>query len=122
MPYQIEVHHKNINRDGDKVDFVHAADVFVDFPVADVDEALEYAYRWTQNIEGSWSRDKILEDGSENLDWCEDVTSVQPLHEIDGKTYGLQSTSMGDRLVVRSSDNPADVKTYRVAMFGFNEI
>lgn len=82
----------------------------------DINTALEYAYRWTNNVSGSWSiklRDMTLRDGTvfENGDYNDDVTVLAPLH----KGMGLRSTSMFDRLVV-------DGTTYRVATFGFEPV
>ena len=74
---------------------------------------MDYAYRWTNNVMGSWSRkEKFFEDGSENGDYNENVTVMAPLHK-DG--MGLRSTSMGDQMLVGT-------KKYEVAMFGFEEI
>lgn len=83
----------------------------------DIDAALEYAYRWTNNVSGSWSikqRDMTLRDGTmfENGDYNDDVTVLAPLHKGG---VGLRSTSMFDRLVV-------DGTTYRVATFGFEPV
>ena len=75
---------------------------------ADIDAALEFAYRYTNNIDGSWSM-KIGADANDA------VTVLAPLPVYNGKTYGLRSTSMFDRLRVNG-------KTYRVATFGFDEI
>ena len=104
-----------------KVSVIHAAFgdtphvvAFVDVPDGTDDmNAMEYAYRWTNNVMGSWSRkEKFFEDGSENGDYNENVTVMAPLHE-DG--MGLRSTSMGDQMLVGT-------KKYEVAMFGFEEI
>ena len=38
----------------------------VSAPCKDVYEALEYAFRWTQNISGSWSK-KIGDDANDNV-------------------------------------------------------
>lgn len=71
--------------------------------------ALEYAYRWTQNIMDSWSM-KMPEDGND------DVTVMVPLPcDEDGKTWGLRSTSYGDQMLLGT-------KKYKVAMVGFEEI
>ena len=81
-------------------------------------DALEYAYRRTQNIEGSWSKGPIIEwEGQthDNGDYSEDITVMAPLHEKDGKTYGLRSTSMGDHILFGT------VK-YKVDSFGFSEV
>lgn len=71
-------------------------------------DALEYAYRWTQNIIDSWSQ-KLPVDGNP------DVTVVADLPVVEGKTYGLRSTSMGDQMLLGN-------KKYTVAMVGFEEI
>lgn len=104
-----------------KVSVIHAAFgdtphvvAFVDVPDGTDDmQAMEYAYRWTNNVMGSWSRkEKFFEDGTENGDYNENVTVMAPLHE-DG--MGLRSTSMGDQMLVGT-------KKYEVAMLGFKEI
>ena len=104
-----------------KVSVIHAAFgdtphvvAFVDVPDGTDDmTAMEYAYRWTINVMGSWSRkEKFFEDGTENGDYNENVTVMAPLHE-DG--MGLRSTSMGDQMLVGT-------KKYEVAMCGFEEI
>jgi len=82
----------------------------------DVEQAMEYAYRYTNNVMGSWSiKEQYLpmHDGSmiENGDYNEDVTVLY--ERKDG--MGQRSTMMGDRMVVNG-------KTYRVAMVGFKEI
>ena len=81
-------------------------------------DALEYAYRRTQNIEGSWSKGPVIEwEGEEhdNGDYSEDITVMAPLHKKDGKEYGLRSTSMGDHILFGT------VK-YKVDSFGFSEV
>ena len=82
-------------------------------------DALEYAYRRTQNIEGSWSKGPVIEwDGEEhdNGDYSEDITVMQPLHvDADGKEWGHRSTSVGDHIVFGT------VK-YKVDSFGFSEL
>jgi len=82
-------------------------------------DALEYAYFRTQNLEGSWSKGPVIEwDGEthDNGDYSEDVTVMAPLHKgKDGNEYGLRSTSVGDQLLFGT------VK-YRVASFGFEEL
>ena len=81
-------------------------------------DALEYAYRRTQNIEGSWSKGPVIEwEGQEhdNGDYSADITVVAPLETVDGKTYGLRSTSVGDHILFGT------VK-YKVDSFGFSEL
>jgi len=70
--------------------------------------ALEYAYRWTQNIMDSWSL-KMEQDGND------DVTVMGELPVHDGQTFGLRSTSMGDHMLLGTTK-------YKVAMVGFEEI
>jgi len=71
-------------------------------------QALEYAYRWTQNIMDSWSM-KGEQDGNDA------VTLMAPLHRENGRTYGLRSTSMGDHLLLGTTK-------YVVAAVGFEQI
>ena len=81
-------------------------------------DALEYAYRRTQNIEGSWSKGPTNEwDGEthDNGDYSEDITVMAPLHVKEGVEYGLRSTSMGDHILFGT------VK-YVVGAVGFEEI
>lgn len=70
--------------------------------------ALEYAYRWTQNIMDSWSL-KMDQDGND------DVTVVGELPVHDGQTFGLRSTSMGDQMLLGTTK-------YKVSMVGFEEL
>lgn len=98
---QITVYHRTAENAYDRVAVVEA-------PTDNEMAALEYAYRWTNNIEGSWSM-KIGADANDNVT----VTAPLPVHE--SRTYGLRSTSMFDRMVVNG-------KTYKVAMVGFTEM
>lgn len=71
--------------------------------------SLEFAYRHTQNTDGSWSKG-IMPDGGP----C--VTRIAPLHtDKEGQTWGLRSTSVGDQMIVGD-------KFYEVASCGFTEI
>lgn len=76
--------------------------------------ALEYAYFRTQNIAGSWSRGPELQEPGmmkiENHDYSPDTEVLVPLHEANGRVYGLRSSMVGDvfeiegeRFVVASS-------------------
>ena len=81
---------------------------FVDAdPSMSLSEKLEYAYRWTNNVMGSWSRTDIEDNG----DYNPNVTRLAPLHEGG---YGLRSTSMFDIMEV-------DGVEYEVLGFGFCE-
>ena len=77
---------------------------FVDVGERTGNDALEYAYRWTQNIFDSWSL-KMPEDGND------DVTVVGEI--VDG--MGIRSTSVGDQILMGT-------KKYKVAFAGFEEI
>jgi hypothetical protein len=81
-----------------------------------VEEQLEYAFRWTNNVMGSWSiQSKFLSSG-ENGDYNENVTVMAPLPVDDrGQEWGLRSTSVGDQMLVGNTK-------YEVSMFGFKEI
>ena len=69
-----------------------------------LNEKLEYAYRWTQNIMDSWSL-KMPQDGND------DVTVMGEI--VDG--MGLRSTSVGDQILVGNTK-------YKVAFCGFEKI
>ena len=99
---------KHMERDeitGDVIGFTPVALVDVtDFSNHGVNEQLEYAFRYTNNVMGSWSK-KIGGDAND------DVTVL--VKREDG--LGLRSTSMGDRMEI-------DGVEYRVAMVGFKEV
>ena len=80
------------------------------------EDALEYAYRWTNNVMGSWSiKEQYLGD-EVNGDYNDDVTVMAPLHTDEyGKQWGLRSTSVGDQMLMGTTK-------YRVAGMGFEEI
>ena len=96
---QITVYHRTAENTYDRVAVVEA-------PMNNEMAALEYAYRWTNNIEGSWSK-KIGADANDN------VTVVAPLPVHEGRTYGLRSSMIGDRFYVKGGE------AYSVAMLGF---
>ena len=74
-----------------------------------VQECLEYAYRWTQNIEGSWS----IKDGNPDNNGA--VTVLKDLYVDDaGKRWGHRSTSVRDLMQVEGANS-----TYEVASIGF---
>ena len=87
---------------------------FVDVPeLPSTNEMLEYAYRWTNNVMGSWSiKEEFFEGGEKNGDYNPNVTVMAPLHEGG---MGLRSTSMGDQMLIGN-------KKYKVAFAGFEEI
>ena len=73
-----------------------------------INEELEFAYRWTQNIHDSWSM------GGEQ-DGNPAVKRLAPLVQgHDGKEYGLRSTMVGDRMIHNGT-------VYVVANAGFHK-
>ncbi len=109
---KIIVQHSESNRDGKITEYTNVAEVNAS-RFEDVDQALEYAYRYTNNVMGSWSIKKEflpMRDGGEmpNGDYNDDVTVLR--HRPDG--MGQRSSMMGDRMIVNE-------KTYEVAAFGF---
>lgn len=92
---------------GDAEGFTPVAEVLAE-GFDNVMDALEYAFRWTNNVMGSWSRNDIEDNG----DYNPNVTRLAPLHEGG---YGLRSTSMFDRMEVNGVE-------YEVAMMGFEEV
>lgn len=106
----IKVYHKDWNTG----EFVHVANVDIGQNF-NVEHVLEYAYRWTNNVEGSWSiKEKVFDDGHVNGDYNERVDVVAPLHIIDGRTYGLRSTSIDDMMIINGEE-------YIVNTFGFRK-
>ena len=106
---KVTVQHIEQDRNtGAVVGFTDVAEVNV-WHTEDVDAALEYAYRYTNNVDGSWSM-KIGGDANN------DVTVLVPLLvTADGRKMGLRSTSMFDRMVLNG-------KIYKVDMMGFKEL
>ena len=76
----------------------------VNTPTNDINEALNYAFRWTQNISGSWSN-KIGDDANDNVKVL--------YHNFDGS--GLRSSMVGDEFL-------ADGKTFKCMPLGFEEV
>lgn len=80
----------------------------------DVWPALDFAWRHTQNIDGSWSRGPEI-GGRPNGDYRPEIERVAPLPIHEGKTYGLRSSMVGDVFEI-------DGRRFRVAAIGFAEI
>ena len=76
----------------------------------DLFQATEFAYRYTNNVDGSWSM-KIGSDANDS------VQVIAPLILHEGKQYGLRSTSVGDVMLV--DDGEGFQEYFRVAGFGF---
>ena len=76
----------------------------------DLFQATEYAYRYTNNVDGSWSM-KIGADAQDN------VEVIAPLIMHNGQQFGLRSTSVGDIMLVDDGQGFQDY--FKVAGFGF---
>ena len=91
---------------------------FVDVPDLPSDnEKLEYAYRWTNNVAGSWSiKEEYFENGERNGDLNAAVTVRATLHKDEtGKEWGHRSTSVGDQMLMGN-------QKYVVASMGFDKL
>ena len=78
---------------------------FVEVGDRTVEDALEFAYRWTQNIFDSWSL-KHPEDGNDK---------VTVMGDTKGGTMGIRSTSVGDQILIGTTK-------YVVSPIGFEEV
>lgn len=108
----IKVFHKN--REPGETGFTHVADVNVEH-LNELNAQLDYAYRWTNNIGGSWSRPMTFEDGMPNDDFNPHVKRLVPLHVYGERVYGLRSSMIGDVF-------ERDGQKYVVATFGFEPV
>ena len=70
-----------------------------------ITDKLEYAYKWTNNIHGSWSL-KIGNDANPN---------VTVIGDIKDGTLGIRSTSVGDQMLLGT-------EKYVVARMGFETL
>ena len=103
---------KVYHRDCDAFDqdyFIHVATV--QCPVENTADALEYAYRWTQNVHGSWSK-KVGEDSNDA------VLVEEPLKVIKGTVFGHRSSMVQDRFQVSTEPD----NTYECKFFGFERL
>ena len=94
------------DRFGDEIPYTAAV---VNTPHAVIEEALEYAFRWTQNIDGSWSN-KIGGDANDNVEVCHYLNSGM----------GLRSSMTGDEFSVEVENGK--FKTYECMPAGFREV
>ena len=99
---QVTGYHQIFNDEGELRGFERVAVVTVNH-TDDEHEALEYAWRYTNNVVGSWS----LKIGGDANDDVEVVASRE-----DG--LGLRSSMIGDRFYVKYGE------AYEVAMCGFD--
>ena len=117
----IRVYHREWMAE-DEFSFLHDGAAVLNNPqvlVAEVmTDSLDVAYEMTQNINGSWSKTRMMFEYDllvENPDFHPEVQVMAPLHAVDGCEYGLRSTMMGDIL-------EKDGVKYRVAMVGFKQV
>ena len=81
-------------------------------------EAFEYAWRWTNNVAGSWSRRDIEDNG----DFNPNVEVVEPLDESG---MGHRSTSTGDLMQVIDDERAPEAlagQIFEVASIGFTNV
>jgi len=72
---------------------------------ADLEANVNWAWRVTQNIEGSWSKGRYFNNGEVNEDYSPYVKVVAPLEETaDGKSMGHRSSAIGDVYVFESGE------------------
>jgi len=109
----VKVFYLEPKEDGSGMLRTHVANIKIDSQ-HETNIALEYAYRFTQNIEGSWSQGPIFEDGTANTDYRDFIEVVAPLEAHNGKIYGHRSSMSGDEFEL-------DGDVYRVASFGFKK-
>ncbi len=97
----------------DKPRLTHVATV--DVPLGE-DMPLEYAWRWTNNVEGSWSVKERELEGQPNGDFNRWVTVTCPLYvDEKGKTWGHRSSMVGDLYL-------HDGVLHEVAVTGFRRV
>ncbi len=101
---KITVKHQDMNSESGAVEGYTPVAVVDAYAFNEVNEALEYAWRYTNNVMGSWSL-KIGEDANDDVEVL--------VKREDG--MGLRSSMMGDRFEVDGVD-------YRVAMAGFKKV
>ena len=81
----------------------------VDTQTSNLNEALNYAFRYTQNTDGSWSN-KIGSDANDN---------VTVLH-YKNSGMGLRSSMVGDTFTVWFDDK--EYKKFKCMPIGFEEV
>ena len=129
---KITVQHANRNREtGNIEEFTSVAEVQIPVEISayeTINDCLEYAYRWTNNIEGSWSNGlSVMSIGDDkyitNRDFNKDVTALQ--HREDG--LGLRSTMAFDRFIVDGQRQDGEIipdlrRVFECAFVGFKEL
>jgi hypothetical protein len=86
-----------------------------------IEDALEYVYRVTQNIQGSWSKGEFFENGERNPDFNEAIDVIEPLvKDFWGDVLGHRSMMVGDWIHLIAA-NGGNIGWWRVAPIGFKE-
>ena len=90
---------------------------------ADLESNIDFAYRVTQNIEGSWSKGRYFSNNKVNEDYSPYVKTIAPLHtDKDGKEWGLRSTSIGDVYVLEGKAYVVNGRENRLELVDLEEI
>lgn len=108
-----KVFHKNELGQFAQVALVDLSDA--EFDNMSVTDALEYAWRWTQNIAGSWSM-KLAEDANDRVT----VTAEFPTYM--GRVYGHRSSDLGDIIQIEDSVLTDADGSYTVEAVGFKKV
>ena len=118
---EIMVFHKKSDRNtGDDMGLGRMA--IIECGDREIDDALEYAWKRTNNIYGSWSRGRYVE-GDINNDYSEDIKEIATREKgWDGKEYGHRSSMVGDYFVKCPPDGIGVYEPYRVAPCGFEKV
>ena len=106
---------ENLNNEFMKISVIHRAYEEFDeiekvaevkvYRNANLEENISFANRVTQNIEGSWSRDKYMPNGDLNSDYNPWINVVKPLKvDANDKEWGHRSSSIGDVYVLESGE------------------
>ena len=107
---KVTVYHREMTETGFNGSMTRVA--IVEAPTDDVTEALSYAYRWTNNVMGSWSLKDEIED---NRDSNDNVEFVGGFTFYNGQKFGARSTSVGDIMYVDNGNSDC----YEVMPIGF---
>lgn len=112
----IKVFHLKHLNEQDHGELYHVANVNVsELKEACIYEKLAYAYRWTNDIHGSWSISPEQQpDGTPGDDYNKSVEIIAPSTTLDGQAVALRSTSPGDVMVLEGA-------AYLVLPFGFEQ-
>lgn len=102
-----------IHKEPERKEFHVATVAFLEVGDMNTNDALNYAFRATQNINGSWSQGEFFDDGERNYDFDENITVMKELPVIKGKTYGLRSTMYGDQILVGNQKYMVDFVGFR---------